>query len=113
DGITDTLGNDATPDQVYSFSKRTSPLCANGASTDPLLPTATACALEPVRQLTNSHLAAAGAVGINRDHVVASWVFTTQSITPVMQAVRSVTQPGAAQLVPSGMDLSAVGLAPI
>ncbi|MEZ5545923.1 MAG: hypothetical protein R3F10_12175 [Lysobacteraceae bacterium] len=115
DGITDTLGNDATPDQVYSFSKRTSPLCANGASTDPLLPTATACALEPVRQLTNSHLAAASAAGINRNDVVASWVFTTQSITPVMQAVRSVTTAGAARLVPTGMNLSHVNpaLAPI
>jgi len=114
-GIRDARGNDATPDQVYSFTKRTSPLCANGASTDPLLPTATACALEPLRQLTNSHLAAAAVAGINRDSVVSSWVFTTQSITPVMQAVRSVTQPGAARLVPTGRTIAdfVPSLAPI
>ncbi len=106
DGLRDARGNDATPDQVYNFTKRSSALCANGASTDPLLPTATACALEPLRQLTNSHLAAAAAVGINRNDVVSSWVFTTQSITPVMQAVRSVVQPGAARLVPTGMTIA-------
>jgi pimeloyl-ACP methyl ester carboxylesterase len=113
DGIRDARGNDATTDQAYFLSKRTSPLCANGQSTEPLLPAATACALEPLRKLTNSHLAAAAGAGIQPDDVVLSWVFTTQSITPVMQAVRSVTEPGAAMLVPSGMDLSAVGLPPV
>ena len=109
DGIRDPRGNDATSDQTYFLSKRASPLCVNGQSTEPLLPAAQACALEPLRQLTNSHLGAAAAAGINRDDVVLSWVFTTQSITPVMQAVRSVTQPGPARLVNSGMNLSAVG----
>lgn len=113
DGIRDARGNDATADQAYHLSKRPSPLCVNGASTEPLLPAATACALEPLRQLTNSHLAVAGAAGIDRDSVVLSWVFTTQSITPVMQAVRSVTQPGAARLVNSGQTIAAAGLPPI
>ncbi|MCX7556153.1 Ig-like domain-containing protein [Xanthomonadaceae bacterium JHOS43] len=115
DGIRDSRGNNATPDQVYNFTKRSAPLCANGQSTDPLLPTATACALEPLRQLTNSHLAVAGAAGIARDRVVSSWVFTTQSITPVMQAVRSITEPGAAQIVPTGMTIAHVveGMPPI
>ncbi len=111
--IRDARGNDATPDQTYFLSKRTAPLCVNGQSTEPLLPAATACALEPLRQLTNSHLGAAAAAGISPDKVVVSWVFTTQSITPVMQAVRSVTEPGPAMLANSGMDLSAVGLPPI
>ena len=39
--------------------------------------------------------------------------FTTQSITPVMQAVRSVTQPGAARLVNSGQTIAVAGLLPI
>lgn len=114
-GIRDGRGNDATPDQVYNFTKRSAPLCANGQSTDPLLPASTACALEPLRQLTNSHLAVAGAAGIARERVVSTWVFTTQSITPVMQAVRSVTEPGAAQLVPTGMTIAqaVAGLPPI
>lgn len=112
-GVRDSRGNDATPSQTYFLSKRSSPLCAAGASTDPLLPTATACALEPLRQLTNSHLAAAAAAGVNRDSVVLSWVATTQSITPVLQAVRSVTQPGAATVAPSGLNTSIAGLPPI
>ncbi len=113
DGIRDARGNDATPDQTYFLAKRTSPLCVNGQSTDSLLPSATACALEPLRQLTNSHLAAAGQAGIAADKVVLSWAFTTQSITPVMQAVRSVTQPGPMMLVNSGMNIGAAGLPPI
>lgn len=112
-GIRDSRGNDTTPSQAYFLSKRTSPLCTAGASTDPLLPAATACALEPLRQLTNSHLAAAGAAGINRDSVVLSWVATTQSITPVLQAVRSITQPGAVTVAPSGMNTSIAGLPPV
>lgn len=113
DGIRDTSGNDATPDQTYFLSKRPDPLCTNGQSTEPLLPATTACALEPLRRLTNSHLAVAGAAGIARDDVVLSWVFTTQSITPVMQAVRSVTEPGQMRLVNSGMTTAAAGLPPI
>ncbi len=113
DGIRDAGGNDATPDQTYFLSKRASPLCVGGQSTEPLLPAATACALEPLRQLTNSHLAVANAAGIARDKVVLSWVFTTQSITPVMQAVRSVTEPGQVQLANSGLTTAAAGLPPI
>ena len=111
--ISDARGNNATPDQAYSLSKRTSPLCVNGQSTEPLLPAATACALEPLRQLTNSHLGAAAGVGIAPEKVILSWVLTTQSITPVMQAVRSITEPGPLRLVNSGMNLSAVGQPPI
>ncbi len=113
DRIRDTNGNDATPDQTYFLSKRPSALCVGGASTDPLLPSATACALEPLRQLTNSHLAAAAGAGINRDRVVASWVATTQGITPVIQAVKSVTQPGTVALSPTGLNTSAAGLPPV
>ncbi len=112
-GIRDSRGNDSTPSQTYFLTKRTSPLCAAGASTDPLLPASTACALEPLRQLTNSHLAAAASAGVNRDTVVLSWVATTQSITPVLQAVRSVTQPGAVTVAPSGLNTSIAGLPPV
>lgn len=114
DDIRDARGNDATPDQTYFLATRTSPLCVNGQSTDPLIPAASACALEPLRQLTNSHLAAAQAAGIPRSDVVLSWVMTTQSITPVLQAVRSVTEPAPVTLVDSGADISVVaGLPPI
>jgi pimeloyl-ACP methyl ester carboxylesterase len=116
--ITDENGNDSTPDQTYFLTKRTSPLCVNGASTEPLLPAATACSLEPLRQLTNSHLAAAGSQGIAADKVVVSWVATTQSITPVLQAaVGKVNQTPAplTRIAPTGLTLANLnlGLAPI
>lgn len=109
-GVRDSRGNDATPSQAYFLSKRTAPLCAAGRSLDPLLPDATACGLEPLRQLHGSHLAAAAAAGINRDSVVLSWVATTQSITPVLQAVRSITQPGAVNLSPPVIEITDTGL---
>lgn len=109
-GITDAAGNAATPDQTYFITQRTSPLVdANGNSTDPLLPTATAQLLEPLRQLTNSQEAAAASAGVNRDDIVVSWVMTTQSITPVLSAVKAITGPGASTLVPSGLNTSVVG----
>jgi hypothetical protein len=113
DGVRDARGNDATPDQTYFLTKRPAALCVNGASTDPLLPTANACALEPLRILTNSQLAAATARGIARDDVVVSWVFTTQSITPVLRAVRSRVQPGNSVLGRTGLTTAVVGTAPV
>ncbi|HUD42063.1 MAG TPA: hypothetical protein VMR06_08715 [Dokdonella sp.] len=111
DGITDSRGNDATPDQTYFLTQRTSPLCSNGASTEPLLPDATACALEPLRRLTNAQEAAAAAAGVPRDRIVLSWVATTQSVTPVMQAVRARAVAAAApttRTAPTGLTLAAI-----
>lgn len=113
--ITDGNGNDATPDTTYFLAKRTSALCVNGQSTDPLIPSSQACALEPLRQLVNSQEFAVdqfdGAATDQR--IVLSWVATTQAITPVMQAVQSrVEQTPAPQatMAPTGMDLSALGV---
>ncbi len=107
--ITDQSGNAATPDQTYFLAKRTTPLVdANGHSTDPLISDATAQALEPLRQLVNSQEAAAAAAGIPRDKIVVSWTATTQSITPVLSAVRSTVQPSQATLAPTGMTTAAV-----
>jgi dienelactone hydrolase len=113
DGIQTASGTAATPDQTYFLAKRTAPLCVNGASTDPLIPTANACALEPLRLLTNSQLAAAASRGISPDDVVVSWVFTTQAITPVLQAVRSRVQPGLTRLAPTGQTTAIAGLPPV
>lgn len=113
DRIRDAAGNDATPDQTYFLSKRPTPLCANGVSLEPLLPNAQACSLEPLRQLTNAQLAAALGAGIARNDVVVSWVFTTQSITSVLQTVRSITEPGATTLVNSGRNIGVANLPPI
>ena len=109
DGITDNAGNDATPDQTYFLAKRPSPLCVDGASTEPLLPAATACALEPLRQLTNSQEFAASNAGIAPSRIVLSWVATTQSITPVLltvQARTAATPAAATQIAPTGLNLS-------
>jgi pimeloyl-ACP methyl ester carboxylesterase len=116
--IADAAGNDITADQTYFLTKRLSPLCVNGASTEPLLPAAQACALEPLRQLTNSQEAAAASKGIDRGHIALSWVATTESITPVLQAVLSRVETASAPppksvLAPSGLTLAAVGLPPI
>jgi len=104
-GIADAAGNVATPDQTYFFTKRTTPLFANGASTEPLLTTAQAQALEPLRQLVNFQEAAAEGAGIPRANIVLSWVATTQSITPVLQTVRAITQPGTVVLAPTGLNI--------
>ncbi|HLR88054.1 MAG TPA: hypothetical protein VK064_09295 [Wenzhouxiangella sp.] len=94
DGILDTSGNPSTPDQPYFLAKRTEPLLdADGNSTDPLLDTPTAQALEPLRQLVNTHLAAAAAQGVSPDSVVVSSTATTQSVTPVLSMIRSAMRP--------------------
>lgn len=113
--ITDVNGNDVTPDTAYFLAKRTQALCVNGQSTDPLLAAAQACALEPLRKLVNSQEAALDAFDKARTdlRVVLSWVATTQSITPVMQAVeKRIEQTPApfAQVVPTGLNLGGLGL---
>jgi hypothetical protein len=116
--ITDTAGNDITPDTAYFLTKRTSPLATGVgtpgcASTDPLVPTASACGLEPLRQLINSQEAAAATAGVNRADIVLSWVATTQTVTPVMSAVRSTVQPTTTRVGPTGLTTAAAGLPPI
>ncbi len=93
-GVRDTQGNVAQPDQTYALTKRVNPLVDEaGNSTEPLLDNATAQALEPLRQLTNAQEAAAASVGINRDDIVLSFTATTQAITPVLNVVRSMAEP--------------------
>jgi hypothetical protein len=107
--VQDRAGNVATPSQTYFLAKRTEPLITDGGvSTDPLLDNATAQALEPVRQLVNSQEAAAEAVGIPRDDIVLSWTATTQSITPVLETVRSTLSATASQLAPTGLTTADV-----
>jgi len=112
-GITDAAGNDVTADTTYFLAKRQNPLCTSGHSTDPLLPDATACALEPLRILTNLQEYAVDVFdnAATDKRIVLSWVATTQSITPVMQAVQARIEqspaPGA-HVVPIGKNLSQI-----
>ncbi len=109
-GITDDAGNAATPDQTYFLAKRTSPLVDdNGNSTDPLIPNDTASRLEPLRQLTNSQEAAAASQEIDPADIVLSFVMTTQSIKPVLQAIKATTQPGVSRLAPTIFNTSTIG----
>lgn len=110
EGITDSDGNAATPSQTYFLAKRTSPLVdGNGQSTDPLLDNATANALEPLRQLTNAQEAAAASQGVNPDTIVLSWTMTTQSISPVLAAVQSISGSTATTLAPTGATTQLIG----
>lgn len=88
--ITDQAGNAATPSQTYFLTQQTKPLVdPAGVSTNPLLPDASARALEPLRQLTNAQEAAAATQGINRGDIVLSFTATTQAVTPVLSVIRS------------------------
>lgn len=119
--VTDATGNDASPDTTYFLTQRTTPLAtgfgtAACASADPLLPTANACALEPLRFVTNSQEAAAAAAGVNRSEIVLSWVANTQGVTPVLQAVRArvgQAAPAPVTVVNSGLTLAAIQQPPI
>lgn len=110
-GIQDTDGNAATPSQTYFLSKRTSSLVdGDGNSTDPLLDHATARALEPLRQLTNFQEAGAASQGVDPSTIVLSWTLSTQSITPVLAAVKDISGPGVSTLISTGITTAAPGI---
>ncbi|MBS0589186.1 MAG: lipase [Proteobacteria bacterium] len=86
-GITDAGGAPTRQSLIYGFAKRTSPLCQNGVSVFPALADAQACALEPLRQLTNLQEAAAKTAGVDPSTIVLSWTATTQATTVTMQSI--------------------------
>lgn len=110
DDVQDTVGNDSTPSQAYFISKRTTPLIdANGNSTDPVLPTPSAQALEPLRQLVSLQEAlVSNFAGIPTEEIVVSWTLTTQSITPVLSVVRSLATPAPVTVGPTGFTTADV-----
>jgi hypothetical protein len=108
--IRDINGNDATPSSIYGLTKSRTPwVDENGNSTYSLLPDSTARALEPLRQITMSMELSAAAAGVNPDDIVLSWTVHTQSISPVLQAMRKFAQPADTIIAPSGLNTSAVG----
>ncbi len=110
--IRDTVGNDATPSQTFHLTKRSTPwVDENGNSTyPPIIDDATAQALEPQRQITQSMLAAAESVGIPAEDVVLAWTAQTQSITPVTKNLRSIARAAPTQVAPTGQSTAALGL---
>jgi len=97
----------------YILAQRTSPLCSGGQSTLPALADSSACALEPLRQLTNAQEAAASAAGVPAGSIIMSWTATTQSITPTMRALQAMTAalpPASTSTLNTGMTLASLGL---
>ncbi|HMB58407.1 MAG TPA: hypothetical protein VKN35_00715, partial [Xanthomonadales bacterium] len=110
DDVTDSRGNNATPDQTYFLTKRQEPwVDAQGNSTYSLVDNATAQGLAQLQPITHSQEAAAASVGIDPASIVLSWTAQTQSITPVLGTIRSTAQPGPTTLGPTGMTTAAVG----
>jgi pimeloyl-ACP methyl ester carboxylesterase len=117
-GITDAAGEPIRAALPYLLAERTAPLCSGGQSTVPALPASQACALEPLRQLTNSQEAAAYAAGVAQGSIALSWVATTQDTSTVLQAIDAVTElsPAATtHIAPTGKTLGdlGVGLPPV
>ena len=110
-GITDAAGTPVRQSLIYGFSKRTSPLCTGGKSTLPALSDANACALEPLRQLTNLQEAAAKTAGVDPSTIVLSWTATTQATTVTMQTIAGLVDAVPDQniaVVPIGKTLADV-----
>ncbi|PWK54560.1 hypothetical protein [Pleionea mediterranea] len=77
-GIMDSNGVNVTKDAQYDF-------VSSGVEL-----TGSLAALEPVRQLVNTYENLAAAGGVNKDNIVISFAFTTQSVGPVVQAAKGL-----------------------
>ena len=112
-GIKDAGGNNVRGTMTYLLSTIQHPLCSGGHSTNPALADAQACQLEPLRVLNSSQAAAAAGAGVPAGSIALTWVATTQSITPTMQALTAITQaspPAAVHAAPTGKTLADLGL---
>jgi virulence factor lipase-like protein/platelet-activating factor acetylhydrolase isoform II len=112
-GLQAATGEPVRASLPYLLAKRATPLCSGGNSTVPALPASQACALEPLRQLTNAQEAAAASAGIPSDSIVLSWVMTTQSTSVVLQTVDAIVEaspPATTTLAPTGRTLADLGL---
>ncbi len=65
-------------------------------------------ALEPIRLLTNAMLSQAAGQGVTAGSAVVAWSFKTQSITPVMQAVKFASAAQPITIASAGMNTAAV-----
>jgi pimeloyl-ACP methyl ester carboxylesterase len=95
-GITDVDGMPLQPSLVYGLLKGSVVL------TNP--------SLEALRGATGSQIAAAQTVGIDPATVALTWVFKTQSIREVLQAVKDQSTPSALVLGNSGANTATPGI---
>ncbi|MGA9575874.1 MAG: hypothetical protein WBS20_18170, partial [Lysobacterales bacterium] len=101
--ITDSQGNNATPDRTYNFGKTSVPwVNALGQSTNALFDDATAQQLELIRQVVQSMELNAAAYGIDPADIVLSWTAQTQSVTRTLKTLRAIAQPAPTTIVPTG-----------
>ncbi len=96
-GLRDTAGNAATPDNDYQRIKGALPSCASLTGT-----------LNSICQLTGAHLQIAGAVGVPAASVVLTFSFTTQAARDTLAIVDATTAPLGIGVVPTGANLSAL-----
>ncbi|MET0229733.1 MAG: hypothetical protein ABW186_02240 [Rhodanobacteraceae bacterium] len=112
-GIRNAAGESIRASLPYLLAERTTPLCSGGESTVPALPASQACALEPLRQLTNAQEAAATAAGVPAGSITLSWTMTTQSTSVVTQTVSAIVDaspPAETTLAPTGRTLADLGV---
>lgn len=93
-GVMGTNGMPSSPSSAFRLVAGTIPLTG-----DTLGP------LEPVRVAVNSMLDVAAGQGVDRATVVQAWSTKTQSVTPVMNAIRNASSVGGAIVVaPTGLN---------
>ncbi len=89
-GIKSASGLPLVPSSVFGLTKGAAPLVdATGKSAFSALTDAQAASLEPLRQLTQTYLAALGAAGVPAASVALAWTFKTQSINKVLARIRA------------------------
>ncbi len=86
-GIQDADGNALTPSLPYRLTAGDTELTGEAVA-----------ALEPLRRLTGTMLAAAAAENVDSADVVLSWTFKTGGVREVLQAVKDALAPGALQV---------------
>ena len=89
-GIRSTAGLPLVPSSTFGLTKGTAPLVdAAGNSQFAVLTNAQAQALEPLRQLTQTYLAAAAGAGVSSSAVALAWTFKTQTINNVLAKIQA------------------------
>lgn len=88
--IKDKAGKTAASSSSYLLAKATQSLAGTPYA-----------ALEPLRQLIGTQEAAAVAKGVAKARIILSWTFTTQSVTPVLQAAVSQAKAGKMLMSPA------------
>ena len=110
-GLQDSAGVAASASPTYALTKLTTALIdTNGKSVIPGVSDAQARALEPLRQLVNNQENAAATRGVNRNSIVLSWTFITQSIDDAFVALSKNLRPLGAAVQATGSNSKAVGL---